>query len=605
MKNERLSFLREKSMNLPKTPGVYIMKNAEGKVIYVGKAKNLKNRVSSYFTKIESHNRKTYAMVSQVFDFEIMKTKTELEALFLEKNLIKENMPQYNVLLRDDKGVCYIALSNDEFPVLYITSKKPAGNNFFGPYYTRGTAKALIDCANRVFLLPECKKVSKRQRGCLLSQLGRCQAPCLSAVSKENYAVSLTGAIKFLKGDTDKVISFLTEKMNGASELLDFEKAAFYRDRLLAVNKIKETQGIIFKTAKNADGISIVKSEKNIAVSILPIRKGLMLSAVLAVPEAADGDDSLIFNYLTSYYSEKENIPQRIYLSEEIPEMELFKDFINEKSGKSISVSLPKQSTDGDKILSYSTENAKEFLIGYEQSWSLNERAGEELLRLAGLEKYPHLIEMYDISHTAGADTVGGLTVFSDFRPKRENYKRFSVKANTTSDDTAALKEVICRRLDDYLAKKDGFETLPDLFIADGGKAQLTVIQNALFERKINVPIIALKKDSHHRTKSLITEVSEIELKNYRELWTVMTKLQDEVHRFAISYHKAKRSQSVRGLSLQNVDGVGPKKARLILAHFKTMSALRASSKQELLSVKGLDKKTALKLFEAIESGKI
>lgn len=604
MKNERIAKLKEKAVNLPLTPGVYIMKNAEGKVIYVGKAKNLKNRVSSYFTRIESHNRKTYALVSQIESFDVMKTKTELEALLLENNLIKEYMPQFNILLRDDKGVCYIRLSRDEFPVFEIVNHKPQGE-FFGPYYTRGTAKALIDSAGRAFMLPECSRVTKKERACLCRHLGRCTAPCVSAVSKAEYLEQVESAVKFLKGDTDAVIKFLTDKMEAASEHLDFEKAAFYRDRLLAVNRIKESQSIIFKEDKNVDGVSVIRSESNVAVSVLPIRNGSMLSATSFVPAAADGDGSVLFEALIAYYGSAVSFPKRIYLSEPLEELELFKAFLAEKTGKSIAVTVPKSNSVGANILSYASEAAKEYLIGFEKSWGLSERAGEELMRYLGLSRPPHRIEMYDISHTAGSDTVGAMTVFEDFKPIKSDYRRFAVKAEVNKDDTAALYEVISRRLDDHLEGKEGFSVLPDLFIADGGEAQREVIARALFERGISLPVAGLKKDSHHRTKSLVTEVNEVKLSSNRELWTVLTRLQDEVHRFAISYHKSKRSSSVKGLSLQKIEGVGPKKARLILSHFKTLANLREASESEIASVKGLDKKTAKLLFEAIQKGEI
>ena len=604
MKNERIEKLKEKAVNLPLTPGVYIMKDVEGKVIYVGKAKNLKNRVSSYFTRIEAHNKKTYALVSHVESFDVMKTKTELEALLLERNLIREHMPQFNVLLRDDKGVCYIRLTKDEYPVFEIVNHKPSGE-FFGPYYTRGTAKALLDSAGRTFLLPECNKVTKKERACLCHHLGRCTAPCVNAVSKEEYLEQIENAVRFLKGDTDAVVALLTEKMELAAERLDFEKAAFYRDRLLAVNKIKESQSIIFKEDKNAHGVAVIRSESNLAVSVLPVRNGLMLSATSFVPSAADGDGSLFFEALIAYYGAITEPPKRIYLSEQLDEIELFKAFLFEKFNKNIPVSVPKAGSVGATIVSYAMGAAKEYLIGFEKSWGESERAAEDLMRLLGLSFAPKRIEVYDISHTAGSDTVGAMTVFEDFKPQKSAYRRFAVKADVNKDDTAALYEVISRRLDDYLSGKEGFSVLPDLFIADGGEAQRNTVAKALSERGITVPVAGLKKDSHHRTKSLVTEVNEVKLASYRELWTALTRLQDEVHRFAISYHKQKRSSGVKGLSLQKIEGIGPKKARLILSHFKTLSALREATREDIFSVKGLDKKTAKLLWEAVEKGEI
>ncbi len=605
MDKAKIAALREKAIHLPETPGVYMMKDAGGEVIYVGKAKNLKNRVTSYFTAVESHNRKTYALVSNIDRFDVMKTRTEMEALLLERNLIKEYMPQYNVLLRDDKGLCYIELVEGRFPVLRVADRKPSAKVFFGPYYTKGTAKSLLDSAGRVFMLPECGKVVPKERPCLCYHIGRCLGPCAGKVSEKDYAEAVDGAVRFLKGDTEGVAKKLTSEMEKASERLDFEKAAFYRDRLAALEKIGDSQKIIFKEAKSVDAVGVVRSESNMAVCVLPVRNGVMLSATLDVPTAADGDSSLLFQFLLSHYSSAEALPRKIYLSEPLSEAELFSDFLFEKTGKKISLTVPKKGSTGDSILSYSLENAKEYLIGYEQNWQRSERAADDLYRLLGLETAPRRIEMFDISHTAGSDTVGGMTVFEDFKPKKSDYRRFAIAADTAGDDAAATREMISRRLDDYISGKEGFTVLPDLILADGGRAQMNIIAAEVEKRGLSVPVAGLKKDSHHRTKSLVTEASEIRLADRRELWTELSRMQDEVHRFAISYHKQKRSQSVKGLTLQKIEGMGPKKARLVLARFKSMTALRAASEEEILSVKGLDKKTAKSLADALKNGEI
>lgn len=598
MNNEYLLNLRAKALSLPQKPGVYKMIDSNGRIIYIGKAKILKNRVYSYFHSVEKHNEKTYALVSNIKDFEIIVTKTELEALLLESNLIKEHKPKYNILLKDDKGYPFIRIDvQSDFPRISLSFKRDdKKSKYFGPFRGTYQTKQLIEAACRAYKLPTCTQPLGKspRKPCLNKHIGRCTGVCGGDISKEEYRNVIKSVINFFEGKTKEARDNIENQMYLSSENTDFEKAAFYRDTLKAIDRLNETQKIITDERVNADIAATVKRDGYISASIIKVRNGKIIGSFnYAEKENTDEKGFALFEYLTRFYEENTDIPPVVYIDKAIEDLTLLSEYLEYLSKKKVRIIIPK-SGNGLKILEIAYANAEENLTSFQGKTDRISRQLIEFSKAAGLSSVPNTIEMYDISQTAGQDTVCGMVCFVDGKPDKSKYRKFLIKDAVDGDDCGSLREALSRRLDRYYSGDEGFSFLPDLIIADGGQAQVNAIITVLKEKNTDIRVIGLKKDSRHRTKSVVLEnMSEIQLKNYPEGFVFASVIQNEVHRFSIRFHKKRRSDSVKKFDLTNIEGIGKSRAISLLSHFKSIKAIREASIEELMKVKGVTEKIA------------
>ena len=597
-----LKELREKSMKLPLTPGVYIMKDKSGSIIYIGKAKALKNRVSQYFGSDRNHAEKVRQMVMNVSDFDYILCESEFEALVLECSLIKLHKPKYNILLKDDKGYSYIRVSNDKWrKISFEMQRQDDGAEYLGPYMSAWYAKNAVDEAKKIFGLPSCNKVFPRDIGrgrpCLNYHINQCSGVCCGKVSLEEYNESVNNAIEFLKKGGSDTIKIMTEKMERAAETLDFELAAKLRDRIRAVRKITEKQKVIATGVGEQDVIAVMTEETDACFSVIRFADGRLY----------DKEDFLIKNFdetdlpmarrefIMQYYEMRENIPPVVTLDGEVEDSELLEQRLSELKGKKVKFAYPKRGEKHD-ILEMCRKNAAERLaqshghLGHELS------ALDELAKLLGLSKLPVFIESYDISNLMGAENVAGMVVFKNGRPFRESYRKFKIKGFVGQDDYASMNEVLTRRFEEYLKDKDsgkGFGQLPDLILLDGGKGQVSAVKPVLEKFGLNIPLFGMVKDSSHRTRAITGDGGEIAITSKRQAFTLVSSIQDEVHRFAIGYHRQARKKKVFSSSLTEIDGIGTERAKALLSYFKTIKRISIAEVEELMQVKGMNRPAA------------
>lgn len=600
MPDPKLRQLREKSMKLPLTPGVYIMKNKSGKIIYIGKAKALKNRVSQYFGSQNGHSIKVRKMVENVDDFDYILTDSEFEALVLECSLIKQNMPKYNILLKDSKGYSYIKITPNPWGNISACFRKDDENaEYLGPYTGNFSVTNAVDEAKEVFKLPTCSKVFPRDIGkgrpCLNYFISRCSAPCARKISERQYEENLAEAIEFIKGGSKKTVALLTERMMKASENLDFEKAAALRDKIRAIEKIGSKQKVVCHNAKNQDVFAVAQSSERACLAVLNFRDGLLCGSDHFVFESSENLESTRHELITSYYMLGRDIPPKIIVDGEVADCELLTRWLEEKRGKKTEIAVP-QRGETAKLMEMCLSNASQKLGEYLGRKGTETAALDELAKILGLAKPPEFIESYDISHTAGADNVAGMVVFKNGRPFKAAYKRFSIKGFDGQDDYGSMREVISRRLNRYVEEKDTdstFGILPDLILLDGGRGQVNAVLPVIEAFGLDIPVFGMVKDNKHRTRAIASGGDEISIVDGRRVFTLVSSIQEEVHRFAITYHKQKHSKRSVATGLKEIDGIGEKKAAILIKHFKTMSRLKQASLQELEQVKGISKKDA------------
>lgn len=603
--NERLPFLRKKSMGLPLNPGVYLMKNKQGQIIYIGKAKILKNRVSQYFGSQNKHSVKVVKMISNVYDFDYILTDSEFEALILECTLIKQHMPKYNVLLKDDKGYHYIKITNTNWKKLTTEKKKVNdGDEYIGPYTGAFIVNQTLDEAKKMFKLPKCSKNFPKDirgsRPCLNYFINQCIAPCSGKVSKQEYNEAVEFAIEFIKGGSAKVIKQMKEKMFEYSENLEFEKAAKIRDRIDAIKKMSEKQKVMSVTIKNQDVFALEQSEDKICVMVFRFENGCLFDSEHFVLDKDEDFEKFRYDFILSYYSIRSDIPKRITLDGKVQDEELLTMWLTEKAKRKVEITVP-QKGEQLQIVNMCKKNAREKL--YENIGRANkkEQALTELATLLGLEDLPRYIESYDISHTAGQDNVAGMVVFKDGKPFKSAYKRFQIKEANGGDDCASMRETVERRFLKYFEQKEidrGFKTLPDLILLDGGQAQLNTVLDVLKRFNLQIPVFGMVKDNKHKTRAITTSNREITISVKRQAFTLVSKIQEEVHRFAISYHHKKHSLKFKNSGLTRIKGIGQAKANILLKHFKTIKEISSSSVENLNKVKGISFTDAQNIFE-------
>ncbi|MBR5272132.1 MAG: excinuclease ABC subunit UvrC [Clostridia bacterium] len=597
--------LRRKAMTLPLEPGVYIMKNKNGDIIYIGKAKKLKNRVSQYFGSNTNHGIKTIKMVENVDEFDYIVVASEYEALVLECSLIKQYRPKYNILLKDDKGYSYIKISGDEWKKITLAKQKlDDGAQYLGPYTSSYYISTALDEAAKVFKLPTCSKIFprdyKKGRPCLNYFIGRCSAPCAGKVTKEEYAESVNEAINFLRGGVKSVsVKEMEKEMFEAAENCEFERAARLRDRIRAFEKLKEKQVAVLLKEKHADVFAVAHAADASCMSVLRIKDGKIFDAenfIIDTPEDAKNE---LMQLVVGYYSIRDYAPRLIILDFEVDDPALLQQWLSERFGYNVRV-VGTGTAENMRLAHLCRNNGAQHLSHLTGRGTKEMKAVDELGVLLGIGKAPTYIESYDISHTAGSDPVGAMIVFKDGKPYKTAYKKFAIKTAVGGDDCASMYEVISRRAQRYLDEKglDGFGTLPDVMLIDGGLPQVNAANSALSEKGIYTAVFGMVKDSKHRTRALVNENGEIAINMHRGVFSLIGNIQEEVHRFAITFHKSKHTKSARANSLTKIDGVGEKRAKALFSYFRSIEKIRNASVEELCSVPTITKPIAENIYK-------
>ena len=599
--------LRAKAMKLPLSPGVYIMKNKQDEIIYIGKAKALKNRVSQYFGSDKHHQEKVRQMVMNVDHFDYILCGSEFEALVLECSLIKQHKPKYNILLKDDKGYSYIRISNDEWrKVSFTMQKNDDGAEYLGPYMSAWYAKNAADSALKIFGLPSCNKSFPRDCGkgrpCLNYYIKQCCAPCSGKVSLKNYSERVNSAIDFLKNGDAEAIRLMTRQMNEAAERMDFELAARLRDRIGAVKKLNEKQQVVAARLPEQDAVCMMTEGEDAAFAVLRFHDGRLYDKEdFLIRDFGKGSDgaSARAEFLKRYYTMRQNIPPVIALDETPEDEALLLEWLSQKRGKTVKFIYP-QKGEQQKILSMCRRNAAEKLaqshghLGHELS------ALDELASLLGLSAPPEYIESYDISNLMGSENVAGMVVFRSGRPLKSAYRKFAIKGFVGQDDYASMHEVLTRRFEEYFKLKDtgeGFGRLPDLILLDGGKGQVAAVRPVLKRFGLDIPLFGMVKDGSHRTRAITDEGQEISITSKRQAFTLVSSIQDEVHRFAIGYHRASRKKHTISSTLTEIEGVGIERAKSLLSYFKTIRRIKEADVEELLQADKMNRPAAEAIY--------
>lgn len=596
--------LRKKAMALPLQPGVYIMKNKDKKIIYIGKAKKLKNRVSSYFGSHAGHSLKVIRMVENVDDFDYILVDTEFEALVLECSLIKQHMPKYNILLKDDKGYNYIKITKGDFPRISECKRiDDDGAEYIGPYISGFSVKQAVEETLKIFKLPRCSKSFPRDYGksrpCLNGFMGICCSPCAGKITQQEYAKTVADAVAFLKGGSKASVRDMTAKMNELSEEMKFEEAAKLRDRIRAIKNLEERQKVVSINVPEEDVFAIVNGKKKACFEVLRFKNGKLSDTEFWLIDSQDDLKNARLELIERYYSMRSDIPSRIAVDGEIEDEELLREFLETQRGKKVEFIHP-QKGEHLSILNMCIKNANEHLAQNEGRLGREFAALEELASLLGLPKPPEYIESYDISHTFGADNVAGMVVFHNGRPMKSAYKRFAVKGFDGQNDVGSMNEVLTRRFNHYYNDEDGstFKILPDLILLDGGQPQVNAVLPVIIKMNLSVPVFGMVKDNKHRTRAIAFGGGEIEINSHRAAFTLVSNIQEEVHRFAVSYHHKKHTKSTFSSGLMQIEGIGEKKAKALLKYFKTISSIKEQSEQSLSECPSISKKDARNIYD-------
>lgn len=604
--NPRLPFLRDKTSKLTASPGCYIMKDSSGKIIYIGKAKNLKNRVTSYFRRGQDHLPKVWKMVSHVNDYDFIVTDSEFEALVLECSLIKQYTPKYNILLKDDKGYSYIRITNEPFPRLQsVLQKYDDGAEYIGPYTSSYAVKQAVIEANKAFMLPTCSRRFPQDFGkarpCLNHHIKQCMGVCTGQISQEEYQNIIRQAVDYIKNGSQESVERLTKEMEAAAEELNFELAAKLRDMIAAITKAADKQKIVDESIKDCDIIAVSQNGEKACASVLMYRGGRLFDKADFFLGEKEDKSEMRESFIARFYAGRDFVPKEILLDEEIEDYELLEKWLREKSNHAVHIFTP-QRGHMLRLTTLAKSNASEYLSIKVGRTGKEIVALEELAKALELTKPPRFIECYDISNLASSDMVAGMVVFENGRPCKKFYKTFSIKTVEEQNDYACMCEVLERRFRNYFEKTDeGFSTLPDLILLDGGQGHVNTVTPVVRAMGINVPIFGLVKDSKHRTRAVATGGGEISLTKSRSAFNLVTRIQDEVHRFAITYQAKKHRKTSYQLELTKVKGIGEKKAVKLMTEFKTKENLKKASAEQLAKAAGVNIETAQQLFDAIQ----
>lgn len=584
--------LKEKAHRLPQLPGVYLMHDREGTVIYVGKAKALKNRVSQYFADLASHTVKTRRMVSNIDHFETIFANSELDALLLENTLIKKYKPKYNILLKDDKGYPFIRVDNTAYPRLSVAGRRERdGARYFGPYGGRGTANAAIRLLSEVFLLPSCNRRFPRdigkERPCLQLQMKKCCGPCTDKLSQQDFREIIDQCIQVLEGKSAQLEEQLQQQMEQAAEELHFEQAAVCRDRIRALQRLRQSRIAVVTGGADTDAIGFAVRGSRACIVRLSYRGGILVDRSRLLLDGLDEGDAsdTLESYLQQYYGPLCWAPKTVCLSHEIEDQQAMEAFLSDLRGGRCTVQLP-QRGEKRREVQLALDNAALELAEAEDAEQRTGKTLSLLQELLGLEKPPVRMEAYDISHMAGSDPVASMVVLQNGKPLKSAYKKFRIKTAVGGDDYGAMAEVMGRRLDRALAGDAGFLPLPDIFLIDGGQGQAAVAQEQLQARGVEIPLYGMVKDDHHRTRALVTaDGRELGIAATPAVFALIGRMQEETHRFAIEYHRTLRGKRMKKSALEGIPGVGPAREKALLKQFGTVRAIVAAELAELVAV--------------------
>ena len=619
--------ITEELKKLPAKPGVYLMHDASDEIIYVGKAISLKNRVRQYFQESRQVTPKIEKMISRIAWFEYIVTDSELEALVLECNLIKEHAPRYNTMLKDGKSYPYIkATIQEPFPrLLFSRQVKRDGNKYFGPFTSAGAIREAIELVNRIYHLRTCSRkigravadtvsdaaadnekrsapLDAKNRPCLYYEMGQCDAPCQGWISVEDYAKNFEQALRFLQGDTGDIRRELESKMKAAAEQMAFEEAAIYRDQLESIKRVTERQKITSGEQEDRDILALARSGDEAVMQVFFIRDGKLLGRehYYLTGVEFEKDEDVISSFIKQNYAGTPYLPGELVTEREFSDSEAILNWLSEKRGKRVRMTIP-QRGQKERLLELAKKNA--YLVLNQDTEKLKAEqartrgAMDELEELLGMEGRLHRVESYDISHINGFETVGSMVVFDEGKAKKNDYRKFRIRSVTGPDDYGSMDEMLTRRFEhsrkEGLSETDSFAHLPDIIFMDGGKGQVHICEEVLDRLQINVPVCGMVKDDHHRTRGLYFHDVEIPIDTHSEGFHLITRIQDETHRFAIEYHKQIRSKGQTHSILDDIPGIGPKRRLALMKAYESLDEISQATEDELSQVEGMDRKAA------------
>lgn len=602
--NPRMKELREKAMKLPLQPGVYIMHNEKKEIIYIGKAKALKNRVSQYFGSQNNHNQKVRRMVENVAYFEYIITDSEFESLVLECSLIKQHKPRYNILLKDDKGYSYIKISKEAYPRISEAKKPDLSGEFIGPYTSSYYVKNAVDQAVKIFKLPTCNRKFPEDfckgRPCLNYHIKQCCGLCRGKITEKEYSETIKEAVEFLKNGSTLSIKKLEKEMYEASERMEFERAAKIRDRIAAVKHMGDKQKVVASKVKEQDVIALFSDGTDGCFQVFRFSQGMLYDRETFLIKDIGDEDNAYSEFIVQYYSMRDRIPPCITTDRVPNDKEMLEQWLTERLGKKVAFAIP-QKGERSQLVTMCKSNAAEVLAQSKNSQGKHYTVLKDLADLLGMGKVPTYIESYDISNLGGSENVAGMVVFENGKPLKSAYRRFSIKSFEGQDDYASLAEVLTRRFDEYRKLKDtgeGFGRLPDLILLDGGKGQVNAVRPILKAAGVDVALFGMVKDNKHRTRAITDGEGEIELKSIRNTYTFVSEIQEEVHRFAIGYHRKKRSSNTFKSSLTEIDGIGTTRAKNLLKHFGSIKNIKEAELEELENAPSMNRNSALAVYK-------
>ena len=598
--NPKLPELRKKAMALPLLPGVYIMHAQNNEIIYIGKAKALKNRVSQYFGSQNNHAEKVRRMVDNVDWFEYIITDSEFEALILECSLIKQHTPKYNILLKDDKGYSYIRVGAGDWGKLsYVLQKQDDGATYIGPYKSSFYVKTAVEEANKIFMLPTCNRKFpqdfRKARPCLNYHIKQCMAPCTGRVKVEEYRESMQQALDFLKGGSSNSVKQLTAQMEQAAENLEFERAARIRDKIAAVKKMSDKQKVVANKVLDEDVIASFSDGSKTCFQVFRFEGGRLFDRESFIVDSGDSDTE---EFILRYYTLRPDVPKNVAVGTEWDGMDEVARWLSEKRGSKVNLTVPQRGEQA-QLVSMCRSNAAEALAQQKGATVREYGVLEELKEVLGLDSLPGYIESYDISNLNGTENVAGMIVYHNGRPLKSAYRKFKIKGFEGQDDYASMAEVLTRRFEEYhkAENDEGFGRLPDLILLDGGAGQVHAVREVMRKLDIDVPLFGLVKDDRHRTRAVTGDGGEIAISSRRQLFAFLSKMQDEVHRFAIGYHHARRSKNTFRSSLTSIEGIGEVRAKALLKYFRTVENISKADLEELESAPKMTKDSALAVY--------
>ena len=618
--------VKEELKKLPNKPGVYIMRDSNDTIMYVGKAVNLHNRVRSYFRANIGRGPQIDRMVEQIARFEYIVTDSELEALVLENNLIKEHCPRYNTLLKDDKTYPYIKVTvSEDYPrVLFSRLMKKDRSRYFGPFTSAAAVKDTIDLINKLYGLRTCNRVLPRDIGldrpCLNYHMKQCSGPCTGDIIKEEYRERVDKALEFLNGNYGLIIKELEQKMNDASEDLDFESAAKYRDLLSSVRVVAQKQKMTDSSMEDKDIIAIASDENDAVVQVFFVRDGRLIGRehFYMTHVSENPEKEILLNFVKQFYAGTPFIPRELVLPEAIEDMEIIQEWLSERKSSRVYITVPERGQK-EKLMELAAQNARLILskdkerIKREEGRTIG--AVKEIEKLLGLKDISRM-EAYDISNISGFANVGSMVVYEKGKPKKSDYRKFRIQSVSGPDDYACMHEVLTRRLLHGIEEKKDLEVreidarygsftkFPDLILMDGGRGQVNICLKVLDELGITIPVCGMVKDDNHRTRGLYYNNVELPIDTRSEGFKLITRIQDEAHRFAIEYHRSLRSKAQVKSSLDDIPGIGPSRRKALMKHFKSIEDIRNASVEEIAEVPGIPANVAIKIKEFLSGTK-